>query len=85
MNIFLFVILLNLCFCDDRLFIQPPFLTGLNDGMDKWKVGGSATVLENFIRLTPLENSKRGYIWSTVPNKLANWQATFEFSVCCFF
>eukprot|EP01125_Pyxidicula_operculata_P021285 TRINITY_DN8136_c0_g1_i1.p1 TRINITY_DN8136_c0_g1~~TRINITY_DN8136_c0_g1_i1.p1 ORF type:complete len:463 (-),score=81.88 TRINITY_DN8136_c0_g1_i1:174-1562(-) len=32
-----------------------------------WETGGSALVLDNYVRLTPAEQSKKGWIWSSRP------------------
>jgi mannose-binding lectin 2 len=63
----------------------PPFATFDSDGMrkiDGWRFGGTAEANENFLRLTPDRQSKRGYVWNSArldAEKGASWTATLRF------
>lgn len=46
-----------------------------------WDFSGNAVVSENFIRLTPDRQSKRGAVWNNKPCMLNQWEVTIEFKV----
>lgn len=64
---------------------EPQFKNFDGEGMrkiDGWKFGGTAELNENFLRLTPDRQSRRGFVWNT--NKLDatkadTWSATVRF------
>eukprot|EP01087_Luapelamoeba_hula_P004347 TRINITY_DN1427_c0_g1_i1.p1 TRINITY_DN1427_c0_g1~~TRINITY_DN1427_c0_g1_i1.p1 ORF type:complete len:462 (+),score=105.77 TRINITY_DN1427_c0_g1_i1:243-1628(+) len=46
-----------------------------------WHLEGDAYANEDFVRLVPDRQSKRGGIWNTEPNRFANWEATFAIHI----
>ncbi|KAK2961415.1 putative ERGIC-53 like protein [Blattamonas nauphoetae] len=63
------------------LHLQPPFLQGRRDGQEEWVMGGTASTQEDRIRLTNLENSQKGSLWSIFPNTMPEWEIDFEIQV----
>lgn len=46
-----------------------------------WAVGGTAIVNQNFVRLTPDRQSKKGAIWSHRPLACDNFTTTIKFRI----
>ncbi|XP_071947642.1 vesicular integral-membrane protein VIP36-like isoform X1 [Antedon mediterranea] len=55
--------------------------TGAGASMPMWDFIGSTIVTNNYIRLTPDRQSKRGAIWNKVPNESPNWEIHLHFKV----
>jgi len=51
--------------------------TGMRD-LESWEVGGSATVLENFVRLTGEKQGQKGWIGARTPLSSPEWSALLE-------
>merc|ERR1719326_158768 len=49
--------------------------------MPYWDFVGNAVVSDEFIRLTPDRQSKRGALWNTRPLGLKNWEITLHFKI----
>lgn len=49
--------------------------------IESWRYGASATVNQNFIRLTPDRQSHRGFLWNTEAVPTPDWSATVRFRV----
>lgn len=78
----LFIFLLAQCsFCLPFLKLKHPFLSGGDDGLDIWIPRGSAVVTDKAIKLTPLIESQKGAIWSSIPNTSPNWEANFQIAI----
>lgn len=64
---------------------EPQFKSFNAEGMrqvEGWRFGGSAEINENFLRLTPDRQSKRGFIWNTnrvEAERSEFWSATLRF------
>lgn len=53
-----------------------------NDDNQRWEMGAGASAEQDFIRLTPAEPSRTGYLWSRIPNSImTDWQTTIEFKI----
>ncbi|KAK2945498.1 putative ERGIC-53 like protein [Blattamonas nauphoetae] len=63
------------------LHLNPPFLHGRRDGQDEWSMGGTASTMEDRIRLTNVETDQKGCLWSIIPNSLPEWEVNFEIQV----
>ncbi|XP_065828743.1 VIP36-like protein [Oscarella lobularis] len=52
-------------------------------GMDlpNWDFSGSTVVTNNYIRLTPDRQSKRGMLWNKIPAAIRNWEIQAQFKV----
>eukprot|EP01103_Thecamoeba_quadrilineata_P003640 TRINITY_DN133_c0_g1_i1.p1 TRINITY_DN133_c0_g1~~TRINITY_DN133_c0_g1_i1.p1 ORF type:complete len:403 (-),score=48.71 TRINITY_DN133_c0_g1_i1:37-1245(-) len=50
-------------------------------GIPYWTLGGDAYATENYIRLAEDRQSKKGWLWNTIPCYLTDWQVTFRFRV----
>ncbi|XP_031564414.1 vesicular integral-membrane protein VIP36-like [Actinia tenebrosa] len=46
-----------------------------------WDLGGNTFVSNDYIRLTPDHQSKRGSLWNNIPCYLHNWEMLIHFSV----
>lgn len=55
----------------------------LGSGMDlpNWDFSGSTVVTNNYIRLTPDRQSKRGMLWNKIPAAIRNWEIQAQFKV----
>eukprot|EP00045_Choanoeca_perplexa_P004181 m.36007 g.36007 ORF g.36007 m.36007 type:complete len:366 (-) comp12439_c0_seq1:77-1174(-) len=56
---------------------QPYLASGMV--MPFWDFIGNAVISDDFIRLTPDRQSKRGALWNSKPTKLDEWEVTFRF------
>ncbi|XP_043276346.1 vesicular integral-membrane protein VIP36 [Venturia canescens] len=54
---------------------------GLGVTIPYWDFLGNTVVTNNFVRLTPDEQSKQGAIWNSVPCKVRNWELQVHFKV----
>ncbi|KAK2955630.1 putative ERGIC-53 like protein [Blattamonas nauphoetae] len=63
------------------LSLKGPFLQGRPDGSDDWVLGGTASIMTDRIRLTNLESSQKGIIWTGSQNRFVEWEANFEIQV----
>lgn len=53
----------------------PPFVGDWwQEGVPHWELGGDAVVTDKFVRLTPNQGGKFGYIWNTQPIDNPNWE-----------
>lgn len=86
MILIVFLILSHLCFGFIQHYrLSGPYLNGLDDGLEDWTRSPSVSIVEKFIRLTPLETGKSGYIWTKTANVLEDWEANFEIYVYFYF
>jgi hypothetical protein len=46
-----------------------------------WNFGGSAVITDEFIRLTPSEKSRVGFIWNSKPATYDNWEVALHFKI----
>jgi len=46
-----------------------------------WETGGSAIVMDNYIRLTPNQQSQRGWIWTSRPMRSREWEIHVQFAI----
>ena len=63
---------------------QGPFTSFDNEGFrvyPGWRLAGSASLQENFLRLTNDRQSKRASVWSTSRMGLEEWSTTLRFRV----
>lgn len=64
---------------------QPPFNDVMPDGKRSigkdWIVSGTTAVNQNFIRLTPDRQSKKGAVWSAAPIGRDSFTATLKFRI----
>eukprot|EP00055_Hartaetosiga_balthica_P005092 m.14400 g.14400 ORF g.14400 m.14400 type:complete len:378 (+) comp4302_c0_seq1:35-1168(+) len=58
---------------------KPYFSKGMT--MAFWDFIGNAVVTDDYIRLTPDRQSKRGAIWNTRPLTMKDWEVTVQFKV----
>ncbi|EGD78780.1 hypothetical protein PTSG_01756 [Salpingoeca rosetta] len=61
--------------------IMKPYLMGGSMVMPYWDFIGNAVVSDDFIRLTPDRQSKRGAIWNTRPIGVKEWEITLHFKI----
>lgn len=60
--------------------IQKPYLaSGMS--IPNWDIMGHTVVADEFIRLTPDRQSKRGALWNIKPCLLHEWEVTMQFKV----
>jgi mannose-binding lectin 2 len=52
-----------------------------NRAIDGWKYGGSTSIYENYLRLTPDRQSKRGHVWNSNKVQTDSWSATIKFRI----
>eukprot|EP00299_Pterocystis_sp_00344_P013889 c6849_g1_i1.p1 GENE.c6849_g1_i1~~c6849_g1_i1.p1 ORF type:complete len:466 (-),score=117.63 c6849_g1_i1:1292-2689(-) len=79
------VVCVLLCSADDhrwgkiseRLSLRKPF----NDASNNWKLGGSASIQGDVIKILPQSQRQSGYVWSQKPVQLESWEVIFEFGV----
>jgi len=43
-----------------------------------WRLEGDASVTQDFVRVVPDRQSKRGGLWNAVPNNYENWEMVFK-------
>uniref|UniRef100_A0A7S3PPA0 L-type lectin-like domain-containing protein n=1 Tax=Aplanochytrium stocchinoi TaxID=215587 RepID=A0A7S3PPA0_9STRA len=65
---------------------KPPFLgfgggTGKRIVSNTWKAGGSTTIKENFVRLTPDRQSKQGWIFNDDPIEFEEFSLMLRFRI----
>ncbi|ESO06378.1 hypothetical protein HELRODRAFT_184928 [Helobdella robusta] len=48
---------------------------------DRWNLLGSAMFLNNYVRLTPDQQSRKGAVWNSVPCRTINWELHVHFKV----
>lgn len=68
----------------DNQSFRPPFNQFDAVGMrtiDNWRKGGDAVINENFVRLTPDRQNKKGWLWSRTKMAAEVWTATVRFRV----
>eukprot|EP00730_Choanoeca_flexa_P014770 TRINITY_DN6578_c0_g1_i2.p1 TRINITY_DN6578_c0_g1~~TRINITY_DN6578_c0_g1_i2.p1 ORF type:complete len:370 (+),score=101.47 TRINITY_DN6578_c0_g1_i2:67-1176(+) len=58
---------------------QPYLASGMV--MPFWDFIGNAVISDDFIRLTPDRQSKRGALWNSKPTKVEEWEVTLKFHV----
>ncbi|XP_046992560.1 vesicular integral-membrane protein VIP36 isoform X2 [Schistocerca americana] len=46
-----------------------------------WDFSGNTMVTNNYVRLTPDQQSKQGLLWNTVPCHVRNWELQIQFKV----
>jgi len=56
---------------------RPPYSTG-RMGIRWWNYGGSVSVFQDHLRLTPDVGSQAGYIWNKNPLSIKDWEATLS-------
>jgi Legume-like lectin family len=61
--------------------LRPPFPFGRVFTLPNYKYYGSAVVTENYVRLTPDRQSKKGSVWGSVPSYLREWEAIVELKI----
>eukprot|EP00760_Papus_ankaliazontas_P032875 PhM_4_TR6032/c0_g1_i1/m.41326 len=55
--------------------LEPPYvIDGWEMGIPFWEIGGDAIVTNNYVRLTPDQSSRVGYIYNTQVGDLPSWQ-----------
>lgn len=59
--------------------IQKPYLSGMS--VPFWDFSGHAVVSDEYIRLTPDRQAKRGAIWNSRTCSLPDWEVTVQFRV----
>eukprot|EP00300_Choanocystis_sp_HF-7_P028417 c34019_g1_i1.p2 GENE.c34019_g1_i1~~c34019_g1_i1.p2 ORF type:complete len:346 (-),score=74.47 c34019_g1_i1:59-1096(-) len=62
-------------------FRAPFFHASVADPIPNWDYRGSTIVTQQFVRLTPDEQSRSGVLFNTQPCFVHNWQATIEFRI----
>nr|CAD7570739.1 unnamed protein product [Timema californicum] len=56
-------------------------VTGAGMTIPYWDFIGSTMVTNNYVRLTPDDQSKRGLLWNSVPCSVRNWELQVHFKV----
>ncbi|CAG2054794.1 unnamed protein product [Timema podura] len=90
-TIFYFMLLLFNCVCTkaewntkdymkrEHCLIKPYQGAGMT--IPYWDFIGSTMVTNNYVRLTPDDQSKRGLLWNSVPCSVRNWELQVHFKV----
>eukprot|EP00010_Vexillifera_abyssalis_P009585 CAMPEP_0201549022 /NCGR_PEP_ID=MMETSP0173_2-20130828/5502_1 /ASSEMBLY_ACC=CAM_ASM_000268 /TAXON_ID=218659 /ORGANISM="Vexillifera sp., Strain DIVA3 564/2" /LENGTH=338 /DNA_ID=CAMNT_0047958559 /DNA_START=116 /DNA_END=1132 /DNA_ORIENTATION=+ len=68
-------------FLKEKFSLKPPFPFSGVFSIPNYKYGGHAVVSEEYVRLTPDRQNKRGWIWCTNPSYLKEWEAIIEFQI----
>ncbi|KAA6396456.1 MAG: putative protein ERGIC-53 [Streblomastix strix] len=61
--------------------LKPPFLMGLDDGLDGWAKSGSTVVGEQKISLTRTNSGSSGGLWTSMPYNGKTWQMDTTFHI----
>lgn len=48
---------------------------------NKWETGAGAKVYQDYIRLTPSQPSRTGYVWSRIPVTMTDWEVVLKFQI----
>jgi mannose-binding lectin 1 len=46
-----------------------------------WSFGGDTVIMDDFIRLTPTEKGRKGWLWNSFPNSYSDWLVLTELRV----
>lgn len=46
-----------------------------------WSFGGDTVIMDDFIRLTPTEKGRKGWLWNSFPNSYSDWMVLTELRV----
>eukprot|EP00123_Amoebidium_parasiticum_P007917 comp18457_c0_seq1/m.19751 comp18457_c0_seq1/g.19751 ORF comp18457_c0_seq1/g.19751 comp18457_c0_seq1/m.19751 type:complete len:476 (-) comp18457_c0_seq1:88-1515(-) len=61
--------------------LRGPFSLYQKNQLSFWRVGGSALVNENDVRVVPSAQNRRGYVWNVFPVNFTDWEVRAEFKI----